>query len=174
LRVGIGYDSHKFSEGRPLILAGVKVPYEKGLAGFSDADVITHAIIDALLGAAALGSIGRFFPAEEKYKDAYSISLLKETKQLLDDKGLQVVNIDATVILEEPRLDTYWSQMNENISSALGIEASAVNIKAKTNEKMGFVGRKEGIAAIAAVLLRGPQKVPTSKQGNLLGYGRNG
>lgn len=155
MRVGIGYDAHKFEKGRPLILAGVEVPYDMGLAGHSDADVITHAIIDALLGAASLGSIGRFFPdSDKKFKNVYSVSLLKETKKLLDKKELEIVNIDSTVILEQPRLDIYWDQMRENLASALNIEPDSVSVKAKTTEGMGFTGRKEGIAAMAVALVR--------------------
>lgn len=155
MKVGIGYDAHRFIKERPLILAGVEVPYKQGLEGHSDADVITHAIIDALLGAASLGSIGKFFPdSDEKYKNISSIALLGETKDLLDKKNLHVVNIDSTVILEEPRLDIYWSQMRDNLSTALHIESDSISVKAKTTEGMGFTGRKEGIAAMAVALLQ--------------------
>jgi 2-C-methyl-D-erythritol 2,4-cyclodiphosphate synthase len=155
MRVGTGYDAHRFAENRPLILAGVEVPYNRGLAGHSDADVITHAIIDALLGAASLGSIGKFFPdSESKYKNANSISLLKKTKELLNKEGLEIINIDSTVILEEPRLDIYWDQMRENLSAALNIKPTSVSVKAKTTEGMGFTGRKEGVEAMAIALIR--------------------
>lgn len=154
MRIGIGFDAHRFAAGRPLVLAGMEIPFDKGLEGHSDADVITHAVIDALLGAASLGSIGRFFPdTDEKYKDINSISLLKETAGLISKEGFTVENIDATVILEEPRLDTYWSQMREKIASALNTEPSSISVKAKTTEGMGFTGKKEGIAAIAVALI---------------------
>lgn len=153
-RIGEGYDVHRLVVGRDLILAGVKVPYEKGLDGHSDADVITHAIMDALLGAAALGDIGKFFPdTDEKYKNISSIKLLKEVKNLLDKEQMQICNIDATIICEKPKLRDYIDTMRKNISEALSINMNQVSIKATTEEGLGFTGRGEGIAAKAISLV---------------------
>lgn len=153
-RIGEGYDVHRLVVGRDLILAGVKVPYEKGLDGHSDADVITHAIMDALLGAAALGDIGKFFPdTDEKYKNISSIKLLKEVKKLLDKEQMQICNIDATIICEKPKLRDYIDTMRKNISEALSININQVSIKATTEEGLGFTGSGEGIAARAISLV---------------------
>lgn len=153
-RIGEGYDVHRLVVGRDLILAGVKVPYEKGLDGHSDADVITHAIMDALLGAAALGDIGKFFPdTDEKYKNISSIKLLREVKNLLDKEQMQICNIDATIICEKPKLRDYIDTMRKNISEALSININQVGIKATTEEGLGFTGRGEGIAAKAISLV---------------------
>lgn len=153
-RIGEGYDVHRLVVGRDLILAGVKVPYEKGLDGHSDADVITHAIMDALLGAAALGDIGKFFPdTDEKYKNISSIKLLKEVKNLLDKEQMQICNIDATIICEKPKLRDYIDTMRKNISESLSININQVSIKATTEEGLGFTGRGEGIAAKAISLV---------------------
>jgi len=155
LRVGIGFDTHRLVEGRPLWLGGVNIPFKKGLEGHSDADVLVHAIIDALLGAAALGNIGQFFPdTDPQYKDISSIILLEKTKAVLDEKDYFVENVDSIVILEEPRLQDYWQPMLEAISKALNIKLSQISIKAKTSEEMGSIGRKEGIAAMATALLK--------------------
>ncbi len=150
-RVGLGYDCHRFAPGRKLVLGGVEVPHEKGLQGHSDADVLVHAIIDALLGASGLQDIGTHFPdTDPEYRDISSMKLLQETLRRLTQAGYRVVNLDATVITEVPRLRPYIPRMVENLKKA-GLKE--VNIKAKTNEGMGFVGRKEGIAAIAVALL---------------------
>ena len=155
MRVGIGFDTHRLVEGRPLWLGGVNIPFKKGLEGHSDADVLVHAIIDALLGAAALGNIGQFFPdTDPQYKDISSIILLEKTKAVLDEKDYFVENVDSIVILEEPRLQDYWQPMLEAISKALNIKLSQISIKAKTSEEMGSIGRKEGIAAMATALLK--------------------
>ena len=154
-RTGIGYDSHRLAEGRPLILGGVEIDEaERGLAGHSDADVLTHAIIDALLGAAALGDIGQHFPDDdERYRDANSLELLDEVRGLLWERGLAVANVDATVICEAPKLGPHRERMRETLAAPLGVEAARVSVKFTTNEGMGFVGRGEGIAAMAVALL---------------------
>jgi len=155
LRCGIGWDAHKLVEGRALILGGVDIPYAKGLLGHSDADVLCHAIADALLGAAALGDIGGHFPDnDDTYKGISSLLLLQKTAQLLADAGYEVENIDAVVIAQEPRLAPYIEQMAENIAKALGIAPLCVGVKATTSEYMGFCGRGEGIAAQAIALLK--------------------
>jgi 2-C-methyl-D-erythritol 2,4-cyclodiphosphate synthase len=152
MRIGTGYDSHRLAEGRKLILGGVEIPHDKGLLGHSDGDALTHAIIDALLGAAGLGDIGKHFPdTDPRYKDADSIGLLKKVKSLLSEKGFAVVNVDSTVIAEAPKLAPYIDVMKKNLSAALGTDA--VSIKAKSNEGMGFAGRGEGIAAMAVCLV---------------------
>lgn len=148
VRTGMGYDVHKLVPNRDLILCGTPVPYEKGLLGHSDADVATHALMDALLGAAGLGDIGRHFPdTDDKYKGANSLSLLEEVREMLSD--CRINNVDITIIAQEPKLTPYNRQMTENIAGALGIDTSAVNVKATTTEGLGFTGNKEGIAAIA-------------------------
>ncbi len=150
MRVGIGYDVHRLEHGRRLVLGGVAVPYARGLAGHSDADVLLHAIIDALLGAAALGDIGRHFPpGDERYKDADSLDLLANVRQLLADHGFLVGNIDSTVVAQEPRLSSYVSEMCRKIAATLSIDVKRVSVKAKTTEGLGFAGRGEGIAAHA-------------------------
>ncbi len=154
MRVGMGYDVHKLVEGRKLILGGVNVPYEKGLLGHSDADVLTHAIMDALLGAAALGDIGRHFPdTDEKYKGADSIELLRHVKKLLDEKMYIISNIDATVIAQKPKLKDFIPDMVTTIAEALGLSENQVNIKATTEEGLGFTGNGEGISSQAICLL---------------------
>ncbi len=154
MRIGTGYDVHKLVEDRDLILGGVKIPYEKGLLGHSDADVLLHAIMDALLGAAALGDIGKHFPdTDPTYKGAFSMELLKKVGKLLEDKLYLVENIDATIIAQKPKLATYLPQMTANIAEALGIEVEQVNIKATTEEGLGFTGAGLGIAAQAVCLL---------------------
>lgn len=155
MRIGQGYDVHRLTEGRELILGGVKIPYEKGLDGHSDADVLVHAIMDALLGAAALGDIGLFFPdTDERYKGADSLLLLQKVKEHVQQAGYEIVNIDATVIAQAPKLRPYIEEMRENISRTLGIAKDTVSIKATTEEKLGFTGRKEGIAAQAVLLIQ--------------------
>jgi 2-C-methyl-D-erythritol 2,4-cyclodiphosphate synthase len=154
-RSGIGYDSHRLVEGRPLILGGVEIDAaERGLAGHSDADALTHAIIDAVLGAASLGDIGQHFPdTDERYRDANSLELLDETRALVWDRGLAVSNVDATVICEAPKLGPYRERMRETLAAPLGVEAARVSVKFTTNEGMGFVGRGEGIAVMAIAQL---------------------
>jgi 2-C-methyl-D-erythritol 2,4-cyclodiphosphate synthase len=153
-RIGQGYDVHKLVEGRKLILGGVEVPYEKGLLGHSDADVLLHAVMDALLGAAALGDIGKHFPDTDKaYKNADSMMLLKDVRALLAAEGYRVVNIDATLILQEPKVASYIETMRSNIAHACGMAVSAVSLKATTEEGLGFTGRKEGAAALAVCMI---------------------
>lgn len=155
MRVGMGYDVHRLVEGRKLILGGVEIPYEKGLLGHSDADVLLHAIMDALLGAAALGDIGKHFPdTDEKYKGISSIVLLKAVGALLEEKCFVIENIDATVIAQRPKLLPYMEQMKRNVAEALGITEDRVNIKATTEEGLGFTGSGEGISSQAICLLQ--------------------
>ena len=150
IRVGVGYDVHRFEPGRKLILGGVEIPHEQGLAGHSDADALTHAIIDALLGAAALGDIGAHFPdTDEAYRDADSRKLLARVVALLRGKGMKPNNVDSVVVAQRPKLAPHIPEMREVISSILGISPDLVGIKATTSERMGFVGREEGVAAHA-------------------------
>jgi 2-C-methyl-D-erythritol 2,4-cyclodiphosphate synthase len=154
MRIGFGYDSHQFAEGRRLILGGVEVTYEKGLLGHSDADALIHAIVDAILGALGEGDIGRHFPDTDPHlKGISSLVMLKRVSDLAVQRGYYVNNVDSTVILEKPRLSPSIEEMRRNIARVLGTDSSRVNVKAKTNEKMGFVGRGEGIAAFAVVTL---------------------
>ena len=149
-RNGFGYDCHRFAYGRKLILGGVEIPFDKGLQGHSDADALLHAICDALLGAAGCGDIGKHFPdTDPAYKDISSIVLLKRVKKIIEEKGFSINNIDATVVMEMPKLAPYAVQMVSNIARALDITETSVNIKAKTNEEMGFIGRNEGVAVFA-------------------------
>lgn len=150
MRVGMGYDVHKLVEGRDLILGGVKIPYEKGLLGHSDADVLLHAIMDALLGAAALGDIGKHFPdTDPVYKGASSIRLLEEVGRMIDEKLYVIGNIDATIIAQRPKMAPHIEQMRKNVAEALHIEVDQVNIKATTEEGLGFTGTGEGISSQA-------------------------
>lgn len=154
MRVGTGYDVHRLVEGRDLILGGVKIPFEKGLDGHSDADVIVHAIMDALLGAAALGDIGQHFPdTDPAYKGADSIALLGKVGALLEENNYMIENIDSTIIAQRPKLMNYLPRMRENVAAALGIEVSQVSIKATTEERLGFTGSGEGISAQAICCL---------------------
>lgn len=154
---GIGYDCHRFVEGRRLMLGGVEIPHTHGLAGHSDADVLTHAIIDALLGAAALGDIGEHFPDDdERFRDADSIGLLRATVELVRDSGFTVVHVDATVIVERPHLSAYRERIAKELAGALGVTRGQVNIKATRGEGMGFVGRGEGAASLAIATLEQP------------------
>ena len=154
IRVGMGYDVHKLTEGRDLILGGVKIPWEKGLLGHSDADVVVHAIMDALLGAAALGDIGKHFPdTDPEYEGISSIRLLEHVGRLLDEKGYVIENIDATIIAQRPKMRPYIDQMRENIAEALKIETDQVNVKATTEEGLGFTGSGEGISSQAVCAL---------------------
>jgi 2-C-methyl-D-erythritol 2,4-cyclodiphosphate synthase len=154
IRTGIGYDSHRLAEGRPLILGGVQIPHELGLAGHSDADVLTHAVIDALLGAAGLGDIGQHFPdTDERWKDADSIALLEQVMSMVRDVGLQLINVDSTVIIEKPKLAPHREKIRAGLARGLGVEPAYVNVKASTGEGIGFVGRGEGVAALAVATL---------------------
>ena len=154
MRIGHGYDVHKLVSGRELIIGGVKIPYEKGLLGHSDADVLLHAVMDAVLGAAALGDIGLHFPdSDDKYKGASSLKLLEETARLLKEAGYKVGNIDAVIIAQSPKMMPYIERMRRNIADALGIDISCVNVKATTEEGLGFTGAQEGIAAHAVCLI---------------------
>lgn len=154
MRVGIGYDAHPLVSGRRLVLGGVQVPFGKGLSGHSDADVLTHAIIDALLGAAGLKDIGHQFPPEDpKYKDISSLVLLKEVDKLIKAKGFKVGNVDAVVVAQEPQLSPFISEMCGRLSQALAIASEQVTVKATTTEGLGFAGREEGMAAYAIALV---------------------
>jgi 2-C-methyl-D-erythritol 2,4-cyclodiphosphate synthase len=154
LRIGHGYDAHRLIEGRRLVLGGVEIPYEKGLLGHSDADVLVHAIMDALLGAAAIGDIGKLFPdSDVNYKDANSIKLLEKVHQRLEANGYSIVNIDCTVIAQSPKLAPFMEQMRWNIASALQADIGCINIKATTEEGMGFTGIKDGMSAHAVCLI---------------------
>jgi 2-C-methyl-D-erythritol 2,4-cyclodiphosphate synthase len=158
-RTGIGYDSHRFEAGRRLVLGGVEVPgAERGLAGHSDADVLTHAVIDALLGAAGLGDIGQHFPdTDERWKDADSLDLLTEVCVFLEEHGFAVTHVDATVVCEAPKLGPYRDDMRRVLAATMGLRARSVNVKFTTNEGMGWVGRGEGIGVVAvATVERGP------------------
>jgi len=154
MRIGQGFDAHALVAGRKLIIGGVGIPHEKGLAGHSDADVLIHAVCDALLGAAGLGDIGTHFPdTDARYKGIESRKLLREVAQLLRQKKLRVANVDATIIAQAPKMAPHIAAMRANLASDLGVAPDAVNVKAKTTEKLGFVGRGEGIAAEAVALL---------------------
>ncbi len=154
MRIGVGYDAHRLVRGYLLVLGGVEISFEQGLQGWSDADVVVHAIIDALLGAAALGDIGSYFPTgDPAYKGISSITLLNRTGNLLREQGWRISNIDATIIAERPRIHPFVDQMRQNISQALSISKSQVGIKASTTEGLGFTGREEGIAAHSVALV---------------------
>ncbi len=154
MRIGHGYDVHKFANGRKLILGGADIPFEKGLLGHSDADVLTHAIMDALLGAAALGDIGKLFPDnDDSYKGANSIELLRKVCSVLFENGYSIVNIDSTVIAQKPKLSGYIDIMRKSIAHACSMDISCVSVKATTEEKLGFTGRLEGISAHAVCLI---------------------
>ena len=154
MRIGHGYDVHRLVEGRKLILGGVEVPHTLGLLGHSDADVLTHAVMDALLGAAALGDIGRHFPdTDPAYAEADSLKLLDHVVELLEEKGYQVGNVDATILAQKPKLAPYIEKMRDNLAARMKVEPDQVNVKATTEEKLGFTGAEEGIAAHAVALL---------------------
>ena len=155
MRVGFGYDAHRLVEERDLILGGVRIPFEKGLLGHSDADVLSHAVCDALLGAAGEGDLGRHFPdSDPKFKGISSIKLLKEVNSLISAKGYGLSNLDLSVVCEKPKLAPHIEKMKENIAEALDVTIDAVNIKATTTEGMGFAGRKEGIASYCVVMIQ--------------------
>ncbi len=163
LRVGLGYDSHRFAPGRRLILGGVQIPHEQGLDGWSDADVVAHAVIDALCGAASLGDIGRLFPTgDPRCRDASSMTLLASVAGLVAAAGFEIVNVDVTVIAEQPLLAPHIPGMQQQLGAAMGVEPGRATVKAKTNEGMGFVGRGEGIAAFAVALLESGMGQPSS------------
>ena len=154
MRIGHGYDVHRLVEGRRLILGGVEVPHTLGLLGHSDADVLTHAVMDALLGAAALGDIGRHFPdTDPAYAGADSLKLLDHVVELLEEKGYRVGNVDATILAQKPKLAPYLEKMGDNLAARMKVEPGQVNVKATTEEKLGFTGAEEGIAAHAVALL---------------------
>lgn len=160
MRIGMGYDVHKLVEGRDLIMGGVKIPYAKGLLGHSDADVLVHAIMDALLGAAALGDIGKHFPdTDPAYKGSDSIELLKHVGKLLEEQCFLIENIDATIIAQAPKMRPHIDTMRENIANALHIDVSQVNVKATTEEGMGFTGSGDGISSQAICLLTSPMEL---------------
>lgn len=157
MRIGMGYDVHKLVEGRDLIIGGVKIPYEKGLLGHSDADVLLHAISDSLLGAAALGDIGKHFPdTDEAYKGADSLVLLQKVGELLEQEGFLIENIDATIIAQAPKMRPHIDQMRENIARALNIEVNQINVKATTEEGLGFTGSGAGISSQSICMLTSP------------------
>lgn len=156
MRVGIGYDVHPLGQGRKLVLGGVEIPFDKGLIGWSDGDALTHAVIDALLGAAALGDIGRHFPpGDPQYKGISSLVLLNKIKGELAENGWRVANVDAVIVAEKPKMMDFIERMRRQLSETLGINISQVGVKATTSEHMGFTGRGEGIAAYAVALLEG-------------------
>ena len=172
MRVGMGYDVHKLVEDRKLIIGGVEIPYEKGLLGHSDADVLIHAIMDALLGAAALGDIGKHFPdTDPQYKGISSVELLKHVAKLLDENNYVIENIDATVIAQRPKLRPYMEEMTKNIAGALGIEENRLNLKATTEEGLGFTGTGEGMASQAICSLVGLMDYAGSDRDALSGCG---
>lgn len=172
MRVGMGYDVHRLVEGRKLILGGVEIPYEKGLLGHSDADVLIHAIMDALLGAAALGDIGKHFPdTDPQYKGISSVELLKHVAKLLDENNYVIENIDATVIAQRPKLRPYMKEMTKNIAGALEIEENRLNLKATTEEGLGFTGTGEGMASQAICSLVGLMDYAGSDRDALSGCG---
>lgn len=154
MRIGIGYDVHAFAEGRPLILGGVRIPYESGLIGHSDADVLAHAIADALLGAARLGDIGEHFPdTDKRYAGADSLELLSHVAELLQESGLRIVDVDAVLILERPKVSPHRDEMRRNLASSMRIPIECVGLKATTSEGLGYEGRGEGVSAQAVALL---------------------
>ncbi len=154
IATGIGWDSHRLVAGRPLVLGGVTLEHDRGLEGWSDADVLTHAVIDALLGAAGLGDIGEHFPdTDDTYAGADSIALLGEVRALVEAQGLRVVHVDTTVLMEHPKLGPHREAIRERLAAALGLTVAAVNVKASTGEGMGFVGRGEGVGALAVATL---------------------
>lgn len=162
MRTGMGYDVHKLVEGRKLIIGGVDIPHEKGLLGHSDADVLLHAISDSLLGAAALGDIGLHFPdTDERFKDADSLKLLAEVGKMIDEEAYIIQNIDATIVAQAPKMRPYIDKMRQNIADALGIDISQINVKATTEEGLGFTGAKEGISAYSICLLDSPRDFAT-------------
>lgn len=160
MRVGCGYDSHRFTEARTLVLGGVSIPYSRGLEGWSDADAVTHAVMDALCGAANLGDIGMLFPpGDERFRGASSLALLEQIVEMLDKHRFAISNVDITIVAQEPVMAPHIPGMRASLASAMRVEAGQVTVKAKTNEHMGFVGRGEGIAAFAVALIESFQGV---------------
>jgi 2-C-methyl-D-erythritol 2,4-cyclodiphosphate synthase len=154
-RIGNGYDVHRLVEGRKLILGGIEIPFEKGLLGHSDADVLIHAIMDGLLGALALGDIGQHFPdTDERYKGISSIKLLNHVKKLIDNEGFEIVNIDSQIVMQQPKLKPYILEMRENLAKELELPLNRVSVKATTEEKLGFTGEEVGVKSYAVVLLK--------------------
>lgn len=175
MRIGMGYDVHRLTKDRDLIMGGVKIPYELGLLGHSDADVLLHAIMDALLGAAALGDIGKHFPdSDDKYKGISSIKLLEEVGDLLNANLYYIENIDSTIIAQKPKMRPYIDEMRENIAKALKLDISQVNVKATTEEGLGFTGSGEGISAQAIAMLTSPREMATMEMGQNACAGCNG
>lgn len=175
MRVGLGYDVHKLVEGRDLILGGVTIPHTLGLLGHSDADVLVHAIMDALLGAAALGDIGKHFPdTDPEYKGADSMKLMAHVRDLIEEKGYVIENVDATIIAQQPKLRPYIDQMEENIAKVLHMERDQINVKATTEERLGFTGREEGMAAqaICSLATLYEASMPVGCEGGCGGCGR--
>lgn len=167
MRIGMGYDVHRLTQDRKLIVGGVPIPYEKGLLGHSDADVLLHAVMDALLGAAALGDIGKHFPdSDPVYKGISSLELLKKVGSLLEENGYLIENIDSTIIAQAPKMRPYIETMRENIAAALGIMPEQVNVKATTEEGLGFSGRGEGISAQAVCMLTSPFNLALDEAGS--------
>jgi len=155
MRIGNGYDSHRFEEGRPLILGGVRIPDHAGLRGHSDGDAVAHAVIDAILGAAAAGNVGSHFPpSDDAWKDADSIVLLERARAVLHERGYEVVNVDVTVVCESPRIGPHVAAMCSRLADAMGVPVDRVSVKGKTNEGMGWIGRGEGVAVHAVALIR--------------------
>jgi 2-C-methyl-D-erythritol 2,4-cyclodiphosphate synthase len=153
-KIGFGYDAHRLTKGRDLILGGVRIPYEKGLLGHSDADVLSHAIGEAILGALSLGDLGKHFPnTDKKYKDISSLKILSMINDMAEKENAKIINVDSTIVAEEPKLSGHILKMRENISGALNVNINQVSVKATTTEGMGFVGTKEGLAAYAVVLM---------------------
>lgn len=153
-KVGLGYDVHKLTENRKLILGGIEIPYEKGLLGHSDADVLVHAIMDALVGATKMGDIGKLFPdTDPQYKDISSIKLLKAVNKLLNEKGYKIINIDSIIVAQKPKMRPYIDEMEKNIAQALNVDIDCINVKATTEEELGFTGNGEGISSKAVCLL---------------------
>ena len=154
MRVGQGVDAHAFDPNRPLVLGGVRIPDSPGLAGHSDADVLSHAVADALLGAGHLGDLGKNFPPDDRWRDASSLDILRETARLLSEAGWSCVNVDATIVTERPKLAPHIPEMEGNLAAALGIEPDSVSVKATTTDGLGFTGRGGGMAALAVVLVQ--------------------
>jgi 2-C-methyl-D-erythritol 2,4-cyclodiphosphate synthase len=156
IRTGIGYDSHRMAKGRRLVIGGVEIAHERGLEGHSDADVLAHALIDALLGAAGLGDIGEHFPdTEEAWRDADSMQLLRSVVAMVIARGFEIVSVDCTVVMEQPKLGPHKAHIRERLAAALGLQSASVNVKASSGEGVGFVGRGEGVVALAVANLRG-------------------
>lgn len=160
VRSGVGFDAHAFDAGRPLVLGGVTIPDHPGLSGHSDADVLSHAVADALLGAASLGDLGSRFPGDDRWKDASSLAILEETRRLVLEAGYRIVNVDVSVVAEAPRLAPHRDAMRENVAAALGLDEACVSVKATTTDGLGFAGRGEGIGALAIATIERAAEAP--------------